>query len=1022
VTDRRAHTTPLRLVIAAWTLLALIFGVGLSALQVGHDHATAARQQARESGARELARLALIAERALATAPELVAGIVEQMATVHGLDCAVIVDPDGRIVAATSPGDVGRTLEAAYPALARWSEVLHAPPGPQVFERRDAGWITLARSVSWPAPPGASRAPTPGRAYVHFDTRPLVQALADDTWHHHVLDFGMFAAVLVLLMLAIDRVMLRPIEVLREASARLAAGDLEHRVPTRGLHIRELRLLAGDLNAMAGAIASTVQRLSDSERGFRTLLAAAPEAIVAVDARSRIRHYNHAAECLFGWSAAQMLGAPLDRLVPSMQRDAHATHVARLETVGEETAHRMVDHQVTGLHRDGRELQLEVVISRSLVEGRPLFMAMIRDITGRMAIERELANHRDNLEALVRERTAEVVRQRDRAEAATRAKSEFLANMSHEIRTPMNAIIGLAWLVRRGASLAQIAHLDKMTAAARHLLAILNDILDFSKLEAGKLELVPRDTVLADMLNQVMELFAAAAAEKGLELVATQGPDLPGVVALDDLRLRQILMNLIGNAIKFTSRGRVSLRTRLLARDGDRVRLRCEVADTGPGIDAATKARLCQPFEQGDASLTRRHGGTGLGLAICRRLLTMMGSTLEIDSVPGVGSRFHFDFDARFVAAAAPLTPGRRTERLPRVDAAPTSAAAAADAEPAPAVAAPFDEALRRLAPHRGQRVLVAEDNALNQEVFRELLEEAGFIVTIAANGADAVAALAGDLQCALVLMDLQMPQMDGIEATRHIRALPHRAGLPIVALTANALPRDRDRCRAAGMDDFLGKPLDFEEFTRVLLRWLPATAEFGPTAPLGVSTPPIAGLDATVGLATTRGDVAAWRRLLARFAEVHRDDPARLRGASPATRGELVHTLKGTAGAVGAVQVCAALARVEASPDDAAIEALAAALDEVFAAIAAALTADTPRAPAQRASPSAAELVSALRERLAARDLSALRYAQAWGPAIRATFGRDAEPLIALIEDFDFDAALDVLHARDERAIDTPA
>ncbi|MGE3772638.1 MAG: response regulator [Gammaproteobacteria bacterium] len=1123
------HTRPLRLVVAAWTLLALMFGVGLSVLMIARDNGQRAWEQSRQYGANELARLAVIVERTIDVTPGLVAELLVHTAVQHGLELAVVVDPESRIVAATSQAAVGRRLAEAYPTLARWPELTNAPLGPRIYERRDGSRITLARNLVWPAPAGVLRGQGQGRLYLKIDTRHVAAALEADTLRNHALDLAIFAAVLVLVMLAIDRVVLRPIAVLRHASARLAAGELDYRIPMPGTHIRELRLLAEDLNAMASAVASTVQRLSDSERGFRTLLAAAPEAIVAIDAQGYIKHYNHAAERLFGWPAEEMLGTKLDRLMPAIEREAHAACLQQLVGLDDDEARRLfLSRQVTGVHRDGRELRLDVGLSRSTVEGEALFTAMIRDVTERVAIERELKSHRNNLEALVRERTAEVVRQRDRAEAATRAKSEFLANMSHEIRTPMNAIIGLAWLARREASREQAAHLDRMTAAARHLLAILNDILDFSKLEAGKLELAPRDTALAELLDQVAQLFTSPAAEKGLELVAWHAVDLPAVVALDDLRMRQVLMNLIGNAVKFTTGGHVCLRTRVLTRDGDRVRLRCEVSDTGPGIDADTRARLCRPFEQGDASLTRQHGGTGLGLAICQRLLTMMGSSLEIDSTPGAGSRFAFEIDAQVVAETAPGGSRRLTGRTLVVDDLAVARAAGGDAlrtlgveatlvadpaqalaalrtadaegrpyarcivdwrlgahdgiacarelaaaatrplslvlavdgarEPAavpiaeagiaaviakpltaaslfdrlaasatgpavppaagaqdlPATVAAFDGALQRLAGQRGRRVLVAEDNALNQEVFRELLEEAGFVTTIAADGVEALAALAGDAPCDLVLMDMQMPQMDGLEATRRIRALPHRAGLPIVALTANALPRDRERCRAAGMDDFLGKPIDFEEFSRVLSRWLPAAPDPAPPAPVAspIARPRIEGLDAAIGLATTRGDVAAWRRLLARFAAVHREDPAELRAASAERLRELVHGLKGTAGAIGAIDVCAAVARAEATPGDAATAALATALETTLAAIDAASRSDLATPPAASDTSAPAELRSALRERLAQRDLSALRYAQRHGAAIRNAFGGDADTLLAQIEGFDFDAALALLEA----------
>ena len=767
----RRHATSLRIVVAAWTALVLMLGIGSSAVMLLEETTKRAWDIARQTGGNELARLAVIAERTVDTAPGIVAELLVHTAVQPGLEVAAVVDPAGRIFASTPKVADGRRLVTAYPALAAWGEVRDAPLSPRTFERRERGRLMLARTLNWPAPDGELRSRTHGRLFLVIDTQPIAAELRAAMIDDHAADLVVFAGVLLFLMLIIDRVVLRPIAVLREASARLAAGELEFRIPPVGTNIRELLLLADDLNAMANAVQSTVQRLSDSERGFRTLIASAPEAILAIDEQGLIRHYNRAAERLFGWSADDMLGASLDRLMPAALRAAHADHLARFTTEEETEGRRMSGGRlVAGMHRDGRELLLEVGISRSSVGGDALFTAMIRDVTDRVAIERELESHRNNLEALVHERTAEVVRQRDRAEAATRAKSEFLANMSHEIRTPMNAIIGLAWLARRQATHEQATHLDKMTAAARHLLAILNDILDFSKLEAGKLELAPRDTLLGDLLEQVAQLFAISAAEKGLELVAWPAPDLPAVVAVDDLRLRQVLMNLLGNAVKFTARGHVCLRTRVQWRDDRQVRLRFEVSDTGTGIEGDPR-RLCQPFEQGDASMTRRHGGTGLGLAICQRLLDMMGSQLEITSTPGAGSTFAFELSAPVVGTDAP-----------------------------------------RATPADGRaRVLVVDDLDLARDACVDALRKLGHDATAAADPAEALAALRAAERDGRpydhCIVDWRMGVTDGIDCARRLGDAA--ASRPVIVLMVDGVHEPAPAViAAAGIAGILRKPV----------------------------------------------------------------------------------------------------------------------------------------------------------------------------------------------------------------------
>ena len=382
--------------------------------------------------------------------------------------------------------------------------------------------------------------------------------------------------------------------------------------------------------------------------------------------------------------------------------------------------------------------------------------------------------------------------QRDLAEVANRAKSEFLANMSHEIRTPMNAIVGLNYLMRRdGATPEQTTRLEKIDSASQHLLSLINDILDLSKIEAGQVQLETTNFHLSAVLDAVGSIIAESARAKGLT-VETDANAVPLWLRGDPTRLRQALLNFAGNAVKFTQQGSVALRAKLLEdRDGDLL-VRFSVEDTGIGIAPENTVRLFQAFEQGDASITRQFGGTGLGLAITKRLTALMGGECGVESVPGVGSMFWF---------TAHLQHGQGV--LPAIDPqGPVSAAAL----------------LRER--HCGARVLVAEDNAVNQEVLLAMLHGVGLHVDVAANGQEAVAmAQAGDHR--LALMDMQMPVMGGLEATRAIRALPHWSGQPILALTANAFDQDREACKASGMDDFIVKPVDVKVLYAKMLHWL---------------------------------------------------------------------------------------------------------------------------------------------------------------------------------------------------------
>ncbi len=768
-------------------------------------------------------------------------------------------------------------------------------------------------------------------------------------WHPDYLAQGLIKAVTGLVSLA-TAVVLWPVleQALKLPSpSQLAELNAE-------LH-RSMDELKGEIESRKRLEA----QLRESEQQLKSVLDAAADGIVTTDDRGRIALSNPAAACMFGYSAAELLGRPLAELTSLIPAPS-------TEGEGSEAKPDLPGHEFIGLRRDGSSFPLEMTLGGNT--------HVLRDISVRKEQEQAIRKLNATLEQKVEERTRQLAQ-------ASAAKSQFLANMSHELRTPLNAILGFGQLLRRCLHDPEEQNvLRQMQSAGDALVRIIDDILDLTRIEADQVRLEQKPFTVADCLGQVENLMQGSARDKGLRLQFGPVEQLPRPVLGDALRLQQVLTNLVGNALKFTEQGDVAVRLLRVGDTSQGPRLRFEVRDTGIGIDPVTVNRLFRPFTQADESSTRRYGGAGLGLVISRRLVELMGGTIGVESRVGEGSTFWCEI---------PFVWARDGE-------APT--AAGSDSPPA-------DEGPRLT----GLRVLVVDDSALNRLLVERALRQEGALPTLAGDGQQALQILKARPDAVdVALMDIQMPVMDGLEATRAIRADAALARLPVIAFTAGVMAEDRKAAEAAGVDGFLAKPVDIHWLVSTLAPYVPAApvestvedAAPAATPDDGTGIPPLPGVDAERAALVTGGDRGFFLQMLGLFVAEFRDMGqwlrAELDGGHRESAKRRLHNLKGNAGNLGAMalmRTAAALETAVMDPDallDQPIEDLSRQLTDFVTAAEPWLKPPDEEAASEDAPLDPAEL-NAWREALTRRDLAAVKRYAGLRPGLLARHGAAA-------------------------------
>jgi PAS domain S-box-containing protein len=641
---------------------------------------------------------------------------------------------------------------------------------------------------------------------------------------------------------------------------------------------------------LMGTRQDITERKSADERQLRAVLEASADAMLLVSAEGQVLFANTVAQSMFGYTAEELLQLNVDELVPSEVRHLHAAH---RNSFAQTPSGRPMNAytQLTCQHKSGHVIPVEVGLSPFSLHGESLVIANIADVSEQVANQKRLIELNESLETRVQQRTHELGLALEKAEIAMRSRGDFLSNMSHEIRTPMNAVLGMVYLaLQANPSQQQREYLEKIQIAGGHMVSLINDILDFSKIDAGKLDLELGNFDLHRVVQNVMHLTEGRAREKALKVAYELDPDVPRYLWGDSLRLGQIVINYVNNAIKFTEQGHVTLRVSKLHSNNihqtsTKQLLRFEVQDSGIGLNEQQQLRLFQSFEQADNSITRKYGGTGLGLAICKQLATLMGGGVGVESAVGVGSTFWFTAELDVASSDFVALPSAHTDQ-------------------------DSGEALR------GTYMLVVDDSAFNLEVAKGMLEGVGVNVMLASDGAQAIGLLR-ECRFDCVLMDMRMPVMDGLQATRIIRSDSNLSNIPVVGLTANANSEDHAKCIQAGMNAVVTKPINPSYLFATLVRCVRNEADAslasrlaGEPAPLTTPQPEAQTLPVWDDKALQRGVgnyPTIHRRLIAHFLSNAHAQLARM-GASVEQAhyleaAEEAHKLKSAAKTVGALR-----------------------------------------------------------------------------------------------------------------------
>ena len=941
--------------------------------------------------------------------------IIDGLRSMPSLQYAMIVDQYGKVLADTESGKRGlfiNDLPAKPEAqILQQSASLVDVAIPVLVAGYHYGWVRIGVSQQ--------------------QTEEMIQGIERNSLI--MATIAMIVSLALVSLLA--RHLTRRLRVIQNVADAVEGGDRKLRAELAGSD--EAYRLARSFNRMLDTLVQREHELGEARdelkshrdnlaalveektKDIEAIVGTAADGIITADDTGRILSFNAAAQTIFAYREDETLGQDVAMLI-QIPGDIGIASECMMPQLCARTEAESADQELTGLRKNGETFPLQAAVSAMQIGGKTRYTAILRDISAQ------------------KQTLIELTKAREAAEVANRAKSEFLANMSHEIRTPMNAVIGMTGLaLKTELTPKQRNYLDKVNVAADSLLNIVNDILDLSKIEAGKLLLHSRTFSLQnDVFQYLSSVVSQKAQDKGLELLFEVSPLVPSNLIGDDLRLKQILLNLINNAIKFTHSGEVRLKVMYLERSDMQVLLRFDVIDTGIGITEEQKSRLFTAFVQADSSTTRTYGGSGLGLFICRHMVEMMGGEVWVESKPGIGSQFSFtvrlgittepaahgaqhyeslkslrgmkalvvddNSSAREILASICAELGMEVEsvssgpdalralrqansrsapfqfafidwRMPGMDGLETlqqiqSDLALAHAPMSIMVTAYNRDDLKDASnginpplilekpitpssllnvinsvlrdekavlkkvevaqyipqsrPFEGKRILLAEDNEINQELAVEVLTSLGAVVDVVSNGRLAVEYMSAS-DCDAILMDWHMPEMDGLSATRQIRATHPDKPLPIIAMTANAISGDRQKCIDAGMNDYIAKPFSVEQVVSVLNRWLHVRDEFdaaiASTKNQPASEPEFSSLtclDTEAALSRLANNHKLYRQLLSRTLQRHSDDPSRIRNEMETGHiheaHRIAHSLKSVLAAIGANDAAQAALAVE--------------------------------------------------------------------------------------------------------------